>query len=309
MIETTLIAVFLTGLLGGVHCAGMCGGIVSALGMLRGRRTADPEHAESNKRPQIIRIHPVSAVGRVNLDSDKQAANEATPHTSMHGTSTAIGGALEGGHSTVWRPPSHLLAGINDVLLYNVGRIFTYTILGLLVGSIGSAGWLLQSALPVQQSAFALTNILLILMGLYVCGVRRIGQSIESLGQYFWHYVRPLATRRLAGSGSVNALLTGSLWGLVPCGMVYGVLMAALLSGSSGNGAALMFAFGLGTLPNLVLLGLSGQWLARATRHRGLRLLMGVTIIGFGVLGLLRLDVASRIPIVRDLCVHLPSLQ
>jgi hypothetical protein len=47
---------------------------------------------------------------------------------------------------------------------------------------------------------------------------------------------------------------SGMLWGLVPCGLVYSVLPLAFLSGNIVTGAALMLSFGLGTLPNLLLI-------------------------------------------------------
>ena len=143
--------------------------------------------------------------------------------------------------------------------------------------------------LPVQQGAWFIGNLLLVFMGLYVMGFRRIGVYAESLGAGVWQRIRPAATARLSGTGLRNSLIAGSLWGLVPCGMVYAVLSAALVSGSWQKGALLMAVFGLGTLPNLMLLGLSGQWLARASRNRWLRSVAGGLIASFGLLGFLHL--------------------
>jgi sulfite exporter TauE/SafE len=81
--------------------------------------------------------------------------------------------------------------------------------------------------------------------------------------------------------------------------MVYAVLSTALVSGSWRQGALLMLVFGLGTLPNLMLLGLSGQWLARASRNRVVRLVAGSLIILFGLLGFMHLGMmvsAARTP-------------
>ena len=68
--------------------------------------------------------------------------------------------------------------------------------------------------------------------------------------------------------------------------MVYSALTAALLAGSALRGAGLMLAFGLGTLPNLLLAGLLLQRLRSATRARWLRLSSGLLVLGFGVFGL-----------------------
>jgi len=209
--ELSLYAVFLTGLLGGVHCAGMCGGIVSALGMMRQRTGGS------------LRGISVSI--------------EASASTSVARQANAA--------------PSALLS----VSLYNLGRLSTYTALGAMAGAVGSFAWMMNSMLPAL----------------------------------LWTRISPLATRTLTRSGVGNSILAGSLWGLVPCGMVYAVLSASLVSGNATNGALLMLVFGLGTLPNLMLLGMSGQWLAKASRNLVVRRCAGLLIIGFGVAGLVHL--------------------
>jgi len=78
----------------------------------------------------------------------------------------------------------------------------------------------------------------------------------------------------------------GLLWGFLPCGLVYSVLATALVSGSSERGAGLMLAFGLGTLPNLLLAGLLLVRLRQFVRQRAVRLVSGVMVLGFGLFGL-----------------------
>lgn len=247
--EITVFAVFLTGLLGGIHCAGMCGGVVSALSL----------SAKNNEQKLVFHTSR----------SDNLMANMRVSQRSS--------------------------TPIMTVLLYNTGRILTYVTLGALVASIGSVAWLFQTLLPVQKVAFAVTNLLLIAMGLYVLGFKAVSHWIESRGNIIWRRIQPFATMRLSRQGGFNALITGGFWGLVPCGLVYAVLSAALVSGSTFNGALLMAAFGLGTLPNLMLLGLSGQWLARLTRNRHLRRVSGLVILSFGFVGLLHLGMLSTI--------------
>lgn len=242
--ELSFVAVFLTGLLGGVHCAGMCGGIVSALGMMQ--------------RPVGRGVTAVP----VRVLSPGIASNGIAARTQ-----TALG----------------------TVALYNAGRIVTYTLLGSVSGAVGSLAWLMHSVMPVQRTAFFISNLLLIIMGLYVFGFRRLALLLESMGSGVWKHIRPVATSRLRTSGSLNAFFAGGLWGLVPCGMVYAVLSAALVSGSALRGAMLMLVFGLGTLPNLMLLGLSGQWLARASKHVWVRRFAGTLIMIFGLLGMMHL--------------------
>ena len=249
--DLTLLAYFLTGLLGGVHCAGMCGGIVSALGIINQRTV---------KRGAVIPISAAHADGTATVPGSLSAAASPT---------------------------------IKPVALYNAGRIGMYTLLGGVAGAVGSMAWLMQTVLPVQKSAYLISNVLLLLMGLYVFGIQRLVRLMESLGLPLWQLLRPLATRRLGQSGAANAFVLGAMWGLVPCGMVYAVLSAALVSGSGARGAATMLAFGLGTLPNLFALGLSGQWLARASKRVMVKRCAGLLIMAFGIFGLVRFATMS----------------
>ena len=247
MVEVTLLSVFLVGLLGGLHCAGMCGGIVSVMAASASRSTAPAR-----------RVIPIRA--------DRAAT-----------------------------PPGILLG-------YNLGRILTYSAAGALAGAVGSAATLAHAVLPVQQTAFVLANLLLIGMGLYLTGALRSVAVLEVAGQGLWRTIRPLAARLLAVNGFRQALAAGLVWGLVPCGMVYGVLIAALLSGSAADGALLMLAFGAGTLPNLLLLGWSAGAARRWLGHRGVRIAAGVLVIGFGLAGLARIDPMAHLHGIVDAC-------
>ena len=87
--------------------------------------------------------------------------------------------------------------------------------------------------------------------------------------------------------------------------MVYGVLVAALVSGSALQGAELALAFGLGTLPNLLALGWSAAAARRWLGHRALRVAAGVLVVAFGVAGLARIDPLARLHQVVDACLSL----
>lgn len=272
MIETTLLAVFITGLVGGLHCAGMCGGIVSALAY------------RSHAAPVNLYPNPSSATAGVNAGA----------------TATGCGaGCYKGSHQ------------LGSQLLYNTGRLSTYTLLGALAGFTGSVGWWMGVALPLQQAVFFLTNLLLIVMGLYLGGARWIGQGLEWLGRDLWQLLYPRAIRQLKAPGWFSAVSAGALWGLVPCGMLYAVLLAALFSGSAVNGAALMLVFGLGTLPSLLVLGTtlgtSGEWLRRRSRQNAARKIAGLVVISFGIIGMLRLDSAEKLPRMGQLCTQIPD--
>ena len=266
MIDPALVAVFMVGLLGGVHCAGMCGGIVGALGM---------NAAGSHKSAASLRDRGASGGYRVFALQPAGA-----PASTLAATASAA----------------------PRLLAYNAGRIATYALAGALAGALGSAAWLLDDLLPVQRAAFGLTSLALVAMGLYLLGVRQIAHAFEAVGARLWPRVRPLAGRLLTGSGLPRAFAAGGVWGLVPCGMVYGVLLSALASGSAGAGASLMLAFGLGTLPNLMLMGLSGGVIRRWLGRRPVRVAAGALVLAFGVLGLARAAGVEHLAFLDSLC-------
>jgi hypothetical protein len=217
MPETGYLAVFLVGLLGGTHCVGMCGGIVSALTL--------------------------------------QAPGSPTPWA-LH-------------------------------LAYNLGRIATYSAAGALAGAVGGTTLALDTGLPVQLLLYVLANLMLVALGLYLTGSTWALAFTERIGQLLWRHVQPLAGRFLPARTVPQALTLGGLWGFLPCGMVYSVLATALVAGSIARGALLMLVFGLGTLPNLLLAGALLVRLRGFVGKRAVRLVSGLVVLGFGVVGLM----------------------
>jgi sulfite exporter TauE/SafE len=171
-------------------------------------------------------------------------------------------------------------------LAYNLGRISSYALAGAVLGAIGSAGLLLNEALPVQMTLYVLANLMLVALGLYLIGVPQGLTFLERGGQKVWARIQPLTRRFLPATSVSRALPLGMLWGFLPCGMVYSVLTTALLTGSAVRGAGLMLAFGLGTLPNLLLAGFLLRRFRDIVQGRAVRLVSGLLVLGFGVWGL-----------------------
>ena len=213
MPESSYLALFLIGLLGGTHCVGMCGGIVGALSMGDGARP------------------------------------------SMH-------------------------------LAYNAGRIISYGIAGVLAGSLGGAGIALSGQVPVRIILFVAANLMLVALGLYLMGATRALAFTERFGHKLWRHVQPLTRRFLPARTVAQAFPLGLLWGWLPCGLVYSALVTALTSGSALRGGAMMLAFGLGTLPNLLLAGLLAARLSRFVAQPVVRIGSGLLVLGFGLWGL-----------------------
>lgn len=171
-------------------------------------------------------------------------------------------------------------------LSYNLGRIASYSAAGAGVGALGSLGLLMDGLLPVQLALYVLANLLLIALGLYLAGISNAVARLESIGMAVWRRLQPLTRRFLPASTKPRAFGLGMLWGWLPCGLVYSVLATALLSGDALTGAAIMFAFGLGTLPNLMAAGLLLRRFRSLTTAKPVRMASGVLVLGFGVYGL-----------------------
>lgn len=219
--DVSLLSAFLVGLLGGVHCVGMCGGIVTALSL--------------------------------GLSPDDRAIR--------------------------WRYQ----------LFYNAGRIFSYSVAGALFGGIG---WLASHWSGIHQIQLGLqlmAALFMLALGLYLGGWWNGLTQIERLGGVVWKRIEPLGRRFLPVRSSRQALLLGSLWGWLPCGLVYSVLVWAISAGSPARGAALLLSFGLGTLPNLLLMGAAADRLAARVRDVRIRRLAGLLVCGFGLFALYRI--------------------
>lgn len=146
--------------------------------------------------------------------------------------------------------------------LYNGGRLAGYSLLGLVAGLAGSGfAGLWDSGLRLLAGA------LLVLMGLYLAGWWRALVWLERGGALLWRRIQPLGRRLLPLRSVWQALPLGFLWGFLPCGLVYTALAYAAAQGSAPLGGLTMLAFGLGTLPAVVLGGLLADqlrgWLAR----------------------------------------------
>jgi sulfite exporter TauE/SafE len=218
MTEFSIIAVFIVGLLGGVHCLGMCGSIVGVFTAQVPKNTA--------------------------------------------------------------RWPFHLA--------YSSGRIASYAVAGALVGAIGQAGLLMRDAVPVQHLLFALSSLMLVVLGSYLAGLWGAVRQLERLGGGLWKRLQPYTRRLLPVNTVPRALGLGALWGWLPCGLVYSVLLTALASGSAVQGALVMLAFGLGTLPNLLAIGLFWESIKGWAQSPRVRLAAGLLVIAFGVYGLVK---------------------
>ncbi|MGK9125142.1 sulfite exporter TauE/SafE family protein [Olivibacter sp. SA151] len=177
-------------------------------------------------------------------------------------------------------------------LLYQLGRILTYGLLGFVLGLLG-AGTLIRGW---QQYISLVTGIILLLFALYYF-LQRYGKGSFSYGGTFW---QPLFNKmgywiQRPGGHFVVGLLNG----LLPCGMVYLALAAALNTGSPVNGFIFMAFFGLGTVPLLLIALVCGHYFRKRIRLNFIGLIPFLFLI-MGVWFILRganLDIAYLSPL------------
>lgn len=208
---------FLVGVLGGVHCLGMCGGVVGSLTF--------------NLAPSV---------------------------------------------------QTHFRKMLPYQLAYNAGRISSYMVLGGIFGFLGASIANLATFLPAQQVLQWIAGLFMIALGLYLGGWWFGVVAIERVGAKVWQRLQPLTKRFHRVDHLYQAYLYGLLWGWLPCGLVYSMLMMALSAGSAWHGAMLMGAFGLGTLPNLLLMGAFAFYLTKWSRNLWVRRTAGALVILLG---------------------------
>jgi sulfite exporter TauE/SafE len=164
----------------------------------------------------------------------------------------------------------------------NLGRIFTYTLTGILVAGLVQ-GLLLQ--IPLAQIGFWVRSVLglvLVLIGMSIFFDSKWGQNILSSSP-LWNRVK-IALFKLDAKQSISFdFLKGMLWGLIPCGLLYGVLMAAATTADVIDGGLFMFMFGLGTLPSMILSGQIMQQWKSSVIQSGVKKFVGLFIILIGL--------------------------
>lgn len=213
VLATGLITALIAGFLGGGHCIGMCGGIVSALSF-------------------------------------------ALPPSQRNPVKIA-----------------------SLMLSYNLGRIASYSFAGFLAGLLGQA---LVDQLPSLTFFLRwLAVVMLVLMAFYIGKWWQILIKAEAAGKFLWRFLEPLGRRLMPVTNPGRALIIGAIWGWLPCGLVYSMLILSLSSGSGLNGGLIMLFFGLGTLPTLFVVGVAARQLTNLMRKNFWRQASALLLLSF----------------------------
>ena len=162
-------------------------------------------------------------------------------------------------------------AQLGAALGYNGGRMISYTALGAVFGALGTV---LTYTLSMKSMLFTMLGLVVALLGLNMWGLL---PALPSLPDEAGTACRlPDRFRRQ------TPLLVGLLTGLMPCGALYAAWLCAMSSGSAGNGALLMLAFSLGTVPLMLLFASLGALLSRGWK-KYLRKLSAVLVTSMGL--------------------------
>ena len=178
--------------------------------------------------------------------------------------------------------PPHLNR-LGLIVLLNLGRLSSYVLIGLIVGLVGQIGISLDDTRWLQNGLYIAANILLLLLGLYLAGLSTAATQIERIGRPIWKRLNPILNRLLPIKSVPACFGVGMLWGWLPCGLVYSASLYALGSGNAVQGGLYMLAFALGTLPNLLAMGIFAAQLKTLLQRRAIRLCAGLLVAGWAV--------------------------
>ena len=191
-----------------------------------------------------------------------------------------VGALTLGLPATPGRP---FLGRLPFLLAYNLGRLFSYVVAGMLAGRVGAWATHLMAVHQAQLTLQLLAGLFMILLGLYLAGWWSGLARVEQAGGRLWRRIEPLGRRLLPVRTPARALGIGLVWGWLPCGLVYSTLVWAMGAGGALNGGLLMLCFGLGTLPALLAMGAFAATLAGFIRRPWVRQVAGALVIGFGI--------------------------
>ncbi len=166
---------------------------------------------------------------------------------------------------------------------YNSGRIISYASAGALVGLSTNALGLLFDVDLYLLVLRIFAGIMMIITGLYIAQIWSGVVQIERLGKGLWKLVSPIANRFIPIKSKPHAFIAGGLWGWLPCGLVYSMLTWAVAAGNALDGALIMAAFGLGTLPALLSAGVAASTFSRWVQKGAVKKVSGMLLIGFGL--------------------------
>lgn len=176
------------------------------------------------------------------------------------------------------------ILGINNsykrvpaAILYNLGRITTYTFLGVVGGLVAAS---VSDISSIQYGIRYIAGGIMIFIALQLFGLPQFLAWVEKPFQLIWKPLQTFAQRFFPIKTALGTYVVGFIWGFLPCGAVYGPLAVAMGTGSVLTSASIMFAFGLGTLPMMLGLAIFGNYIGHFFAKKSVRMVAGLLILG-----------------------------
>jgi hypothetical protein len=167
---------------------------------------------------------------------------------------------------------------------YNLSRVASYAIAGALAGLLGRTLLKAVNVAPLSLAFRVFAGLIMLAAAGKLLFGWRLLDPIEAAGSGLWRRIAPWAGRQGRTGGLGGAVGLGLAWGWLPCGMTYSMLLLAATTASAATGAAVMLAFGLGTLPSMVTATVAFDRIARGLSQRAsLRRIAGALLLGFGL--------------------------
>ncbi|MDO6705349.1 sulfite exporter TauE/SafE family protein [Photobacterium sp. 1_MG-2023] len=169
------------------------------------------------------------------------------------------------------------------LLCYNLGRLVSYAAAGALIGGAVAGMASLSGLSTALLYLRLLAALMMILLALYLGQWWQGVTKIEAVGQILWRRIAPLAQSMLPLKSPISAFPFGLLWGWLPCGLVYSTLSWAAVAGNTVSGAGVMLAFGLGTLPAMLLVGSMAERLKLWLSNQIFKKTSAVLLLVYGI--------------------------
>ncbi len=172
------------------------------------------------------------------------------------------------------------------LLAYSIGRILSYTLAGALIGFLGEGLLELTGSSQARRWLQWGVALVMIIIGLHIAGWLPRLTLVERLGGPLWRTMEPLGRRLMPVRTLPQAFAYGAVWGWLPCGLVYTMLISAIAKVDALQGGLYMAFFGLGTLPAILATGLLAGRLYQMASKPVLRMGIGLTVVVMGLLTL-----------------------
>jgi sulfite exporter TauE/SafE len=182
------------------------------------------------------------------------------------------------------RPQAGFRTRLGLALAYNLSRIASYAVAGALAGLLGRTLLRAVDVAPLSVAFRVVAGLIMIAAaGRLVFGWRLL-DPLERAGSRLWRGIAPWAGRQGRTGGVGGAIGLGLAWGWLPCGMTYSMLLLAATTASTTLGAAVMLAFGVGTLTSMVTATIAFDRIVRVLSARAtLRTVAGALLLAFGL--------------------------